>query len=105
MTPGPGSYMLPSDFGYLEEKKSPRNMMSTQGSVRPRMVSRLQLSTMTGNVSHNLGEFSVTGTERDVQKSATVKSQNVKKRAKMNSTFMRQRTGDMNDLTQDSLDQ
>lgn len=29
MTPGPGSYMLPSDFGYLEDKKSPRNMMST----------------------------------------------------------------------------
>lgn len=45
------------------------------------MISRLQLSTMTGNISHNLGEFSVTGTERDVQKSATVKSQNVKKRA------------------------
>jgi len=29
VTPGPGSYMLPSDFGYLENKGSPRNMMST----------------------------------------------------------------------------
>lgn len=55
---------------------------------------------MTGNVSHNLGEFSVHGTERDTQKSMQVKSQNVKKRNQMNhSTFMRQRTGDMNDLT------
>ena len=80
VTPGPGSYILPSDFGYLEPKNSPRNMMSTQGSFRPRDVSRLQLSTMTGNVSHNLGEFSVHGTDREIQKSMTVKSQNVKKR-------------------------
>lgn len=29
VTPGPGSYLLPSDFGYLENKNSPRNMMST----------------------------------------------------------------------------
>lgn len=29
MTPGPGSYILPSDFGYLENKGSPRNQMST----------------------------------------------------------------------------
>lgn len=69
MTPGPGSYLLPSDFGYLENKNSPRNMMSTQGSVRPRLISRLQLSTMTGNVSHNLGEFSAHGTDRDPMKS------------------------------------
>ena len=74
MTPGPGSYLLPSDFGYLENKNSPRNNISTQGSVRPRVISRLQLSTMTGQVSHNLGEFSVHGTERDTQKSQTVKS-------------------------------
>ncbi len=79
--------------------------MSTQGSVRPRLISRLQLSTLTGNVSHNLGEFSAHGTDRDPMKSMTVKSQNVKKRAQMNSTFLRMRTGDMNDLAQDSLDQ
>lgn len=105
-TPGPGSYLLPSDFGYLEAKNSPRNMMSTQGSVRPRLVSRLQLSTMTGNISHNLGEISVNATDREIGgKNITVKSQSVKKRNQMNKTFMRQRTGDMNDLTQDSLDQ
>ena len=80
-------------------------MISTQGSVRPRMVSRLQLSTMTGNVSHNLGEISIAGTDRKVgDKPITVKSQSVKKRKQMNNTFMRQRTGDMNDLAQDSLD-
>jgi len=47
--------MLPSDFGNLRQdrddnnsrKGSPRNMMSTQGSERPRLISRLQLSTMT----------------------------------------------------------
>jgi len=50
-------------------------MSSTQGSVRPRIVSRLQLSTMTGNVGHNLGEISVQGTERNTTRnSTTVKS-------------------------------
>lgn len=73
--------------------------MSTQGSVRPRLISRLQLSTMTGNISHNLGEISINGTERDiVGKSSTVKSQSVKKRNQMNNTFMRQRTGGVDDL-------
>lgn len=66
MTPGPGSYMLPSDFGYLENKDkqgggSPRNNMSTQGSTRPRIISRLQLSVMTGNnVSRDLNGFPLT---------------------------------------------
>ena len=74
-TPGPGQYLLPSDFGYLEGPKgSPRNHMSTQGSVRPRVVSRLQLSTLTGNVSHNLGEISIDQTGRDTGKSHVVKS-------------------------------
>ena len=105
VTPGPGSYILPSDFGYLENKNSPRNNISTQSSCRPRVISRLQLSTMTGNVSHNLGEISVNGTEREpMLGGTTVKSQNVKKRNQMNSTFMRMKTGD--DLTaEDSLDQ
>ena len=103
VTPGPGSYMLPSDFGYLENKNSPRNNIGTQSSCRPRVVSRLQLSTMTGNVSHNLGEFSVNGTEREPFKGgSTVKSQNVKKRNQMNNTFMRMKTGE--DLTENSLD-
>lgn len=91
--------MLPSDFGYLEAKGSPRNMMSTQGSVRPRIISRLQLSTMTGNISHNLGEISINGTERDnMLNSTTVKSQSVKKRNQMNNTFMRTRTVGIDDL-------
>lgn len=105
MTPGPGSYILPSDFGYLENKGSPRNLMSTQGSARPRVISRLQLSTMTGNISHNLGEISINGTERH-EKFSTVMSQSVKKRNTMNRTFMDvPKTRDMNDLMQDSLDQ
>lgn len=91
VTPGPGSYILPSDFGYLEAKNSPRNMMSTQGSFRPRVISRLQLSTMTGNVDHNLGEISVNlGTERDGFAATAVKSQNIKKRKDIkNSKFVR----------------
>jgi len=41
VTPGPGTYLLPSDFGYLEAPKaSPRGTI-TQGSMRPRLVSRL----------------------------------------------------------------
>lgn len=82
-TPGPGSYMLPSDFGYLENKNSPRNLMSTQGSFRRGRgdVSRLQLSTMTGYVNHNLENISInesaTGRNRT---STTIKSQNIKKR-------------------------
>ena len=81
--------------------------MSTQGSTRPRLVSQLQLSTMTGNVSHNLGEFSVHGTERVSNMSHPVKSQNVKKRSTINHTaLVRQRTGgENNELAQDSLDQ
>lgn len=40
-TPGPGTYLLPSDFGYLDPPKgSPRGNI-TQGSLRPRVVSRL----------------------------------------------------------------
>ena len=55
--------------------------MSTQGSFRPRDVSRLQLSTMTGYVNHNLGEISVNeSTTRNRNASTTVKSQHVKKR-------------------------
>jgi len=94
--------MLPSDFGYLEAKNSPRNLMSTQGSFRPRMISRLQLSTMTGNVDHNLGEISINATDRETQKSMTANS--VKKRKNLNdSMFKRQRTGGTNDLMEDSI--
>lgn len=71
LTPGPGSYILPSDFGYLEAKSSPRNFVSTRGSIRPRNVSRLQLSTLTGQIDHNLGEFSVTDTAREMQQPMT----------------------------------
>ena len=61
---------------------------------------------MTGNVSHNLGEFSVDQPRNSVhgaRNSTTIKSQSVKKRNQMNRTFMRQQTGDLNDLTQDSI--
>ena len=99
--------MLPSDFGYLEQKDkqggSPRNNMSTQGSCRPRLISRLQLSTMTGNASHNLGEFSVSHTPLTTTDRVrlTGGSTQVKKRTdrgRMNSTFMRMRTVDMTDV-------
>jgi len=48
ITPGPGTYVLPSDFGYLENpQKSPRG--STAGNMtRPRLNFKSQLSTMTG---------------------------------------------------------
>ena len=108
VTPGPGHYLLPSDFGYLEgPKASPRNYISTQGSMRPRAVSRLQLSTMTGNASHNLGEFSIDQTGRETNKSNIVKSQSVKKRNNMNaSTLVEKKTkNDLNDLApEDSID-
>lgn len=50
ITPGPGTYILPSDFGYLENpNKSPRG--STAGSLtRPRLNFKSQLSTMTGQL-------------------------------------------------------
>lgn len=53
VTPGPGTYVLPSDFGYLENpSRSPRN--STAGSLqRPRLNFKSQLSTMTGNLPTN----------------------------------------------------
>ena len=82
--------------------------MSTQGSVRPRVVSRLQLSTLTGNVSHNLGEISIDQTGRDTGKSHVVKSQSIKHRNTMNaSTIVEKKTkNDLNDLVQeDSIDQ
>jgi len=49
-TPGPGTYLLPSDFGYcVDSRNSPRlNNVSTRGSDRSRIISRVQLSTMTG---------------------------------------------------------
>ena len=77
--------------------------MSTQGSIRPRLVSRLQLSTMTGNIDHNLGEISINDTGRlDDKKSMTATS--VKKRRNLNgSMFQRQRTGGPNDLMEDSI--
>jgi len=53
ITPGPGTYVLPSDFGYLENpQKSPRG--STAGSLqRPRLNFKSQLSTMTGQLPTN----------------------------------------------------
>lgn len=54
VTPGPGTYVLPSDFGYLENpnQRSPRN--STAGSLqRPRLNFKSQLSTMTGQLPTN----------------------------------------------------
>lgn len=86
--------------------------MSTQGSCRPRIISRLQLSGMTGNgISNHIEPFSATiaPSGNRMTGGSIVKSQNVKKRGereRMNSTFMRMRTGgDMGDLKQDSLDQ
>ena len=49
VTPGPGTYISPSDFGYLvAPNRSPRG--STAGSLRgrPRLNFKSQLSTMTG---------------------------------------------------------
>ena len=112
VTPGPGSYILPSDFGYLENKDrqggngSPRNNMSSTGSCRPRMISRLQLSTMTGGVSHNMGDMSLAQTPLTAtDRVRLVGSTQVKKRGqrdRMNSTFMRMRTVDMTDLNADT---
>jgi len=109
MTPGPGSYMLPSDFGYLEQRDkqggSPRNNMSTQGSTRPRIISRLQLSTMTDNVAHNMGGFSptpYTATDRERLAGGSMQVKKRNDRGRMNSTFMRMRTVDMTGLDGDS---
>ena len=109
MTPGPGSYMLPSDFGYLEHRDkqggSPRNNMSTQGSTRPRIISRLQLSTMTDNVAHNMGGFSptpYTATDRERLAGGSMQVKKRNDRGRMNSTFMRMRTVDMTGLDGDS---
>ena len=48
VTPGPGTYVLPSDFGYLENpNRSPRG--GTAGTMtRPRLNFKSQLSTLTG---------------------------------------------------------
>jgi len=49
-TPGPGQYILPSDFRHLESFRgegSPRRG-NTQSSPRPKMIGRLQLSQMQG---------------------------------------------------------
>ena len=66
------------------------------------MISRLQLSTMTGNVDHNLGEISITQTDRDTQKSMTANS--LKKRKHLNDLmYKREPTGGTNDLMEDSI--
>ena len=62
-TPGPGQYLLPSDFGHLDtfrgEGMSPRRG-NTQASPRPKMIGRLQLSHMQAGDPKGLSEFDTT---------------------------------------------
>ena len=76
VTPGPGTYLLPSDFGYLiDPKNSPRGF--TQGSLRPRVVSRLQFSTLTGPPISGISNFESTDREpsKFVNRSMMVRTQ------------------------------
>ena len=79
--------------------------MSTQGSCRPRIISRLQFSTMTDNVAHNMEGFSptpYTATQRDRLAGGSMQVKKRNDRDRMNSTFMRMRTVDMTGLDGDS---
>ena len=71
-TPGPGSYILPSDFGYLEQpQKSPRGLTAST-LTRPRLAFKSQLSTMTGAPPNDrLSDFAST-TDRHPQGSLTM---------------------------------
>ena len=66
-TPGPGSYLLPSDFGYLDANKYVRGSTAQ----RTRMARRLQLSTMTkDHLARDHMTISDFETDRTMNKSA-----------------------------------
>lgn len=102
VTPGPGTYLLPSDFGHLHSQNSPRG--STQASQRrPRMVSRLHLSSM--GKDNDMKGLSTFETDRAANKSATMGPRpGGWKHKQHNSTFV-YASNNPNDLKQDSLDQ
>ena len=72
-TPGPGQYVLPSDFGHLESFRgeSPRRG-NTQGSPRPKIIGRLQLSQMQGGGIDPPQLTGLDGTNRSAVKSMTM---------------------------------
>lgn len=77
-TPGPGTYLLPSEFGHTIDSKV-HYRAGTQGSGRPRLVSRLQLSTLTGPPISGISNFdrNFESTDRDnkfINKSLMVKN-------------------------------
>ena len=69
--------------------------------MRSRMVSRLQLSNFTGNVSNNLGEGSTNCTEREFKGAQTAQKRS---RTGMHKTLCAP-ARDLADLTADSFDQ
>ena len=70
-TPGPGSYIVPSDFGILESQRG----KTTEGGARPRFSNRRNT---VSQMSHHRNDISDFESQMSVQQRSTLESRNAK---------------------------